>query len=273
MRQILFSIFLCLAMALIAGQQADNDLQAIKEHLTQKKGGRWTWVFYGDSITHGCAHTAGWRNFPEIFEERVRNELGLPYDAIVNTGISGQSSVELVGEKDFEWRVRRFQPNAVLILIGSNDIVRNYTGTIHDFRKRLEQLVEMVRSAGAIPVLQTYTTILYVNDAPTEYLRGYVKRFEEFPAYNEVIRAVAAEKDTILVDHARHWEKEANDFDTLNFWQGETIHPGGKGHQEMAIVIFKAFGAYDSKSKCLTLDAGGEPPPAVRQAAIQRQGR
>jgi len=271
MRLLLFATLLVLAAALFAGPQADAALKAINEHLTQKMGGKWTWVFYGDSITHGCAHTAGWRNFVEIFEERVRYESGLPYDAIINTGISGESSVELVNAKSYDWRVRRFKPNVVLILIGSNDIVRNYTGTIHDFKQRMEQLVELVRADGAIPVLQTYPTILYVNDPPNEYYRGYVKRFEEFPAYNNVIRDVAAEKDTILIDHEKHWLENANDFDTLNFWQGEVIHPGGKGHQEMAIAIFKALGAYAPNSKCLTLPAGGEPPEEVLKAAEQRQ--
>ena len=31
-----------------------------------------TWVFTGDSITHGAKHTAGCRSYPEHFAERVR---------------------------------------------------------------------------------------------------------------------------------------------------------------------------------------------------------
>src|SRR5262245_38050003 len=34
-----------------------------------------TWVFTGDSITHGALHTRGWRSYPEHFAERVRWEL------------------------------------------------------------------------------------------------------------------------------------------------------------------------------------------------------
>ncbi|HEU5326569.1 MAG TPA: hypothetical protein VFU78_00670, partial [Thermomicrobiales bacterium] len=33
------------------------------------------WVFAGDSITHGAAHTIGWRDYTELFGERVRWEL------------------------------------------------------------------------------------------------------------------------------------------------------------------------------------------------------
>ena len=33
------------------------------------------WVFTGDSITHGAAHTIGWRDYTELFDERARWEL------------------------------------------------------------------------------------------------------------------------------------------------------------------------------------------------------
>ena len=30
-----------------------------------------TWIFTGDSITHGAAHTIGWRDYTELFCERA----------------------------------------------------------------------------------------------------------------------------------------------------------------------------------------------------------
>ena len=29
------------------------------------------WLFTGDSITHGALHTIGWRDYTELFSERV----------------------------------------------------------------------------------------------------------------------------------------------------------------------------------------------------------
>jgi hypothetical protein len=40
-----------------------------------------TWLFTGDSITHGALHTMGWRSYPEHFAERVRWELRRMRDA------------------------------------------------------------------------------------------------------------------------------------------------------------------------------------------------
>ena len=47
------------------------------------------WLFAGDSITHGALHTLGWRDFTELFSERVRWELKRTRDFVIKTGISG----------------------------------------------------------------------------------------------------------------------------------------------------------------------------------------
>ena len=49
---------------------AQQDFEKISTHLKTNASAPWTWLFYGDSITHGAAHTHGFRAFPEIFAER-----------------------------------------------------------------------------------------------------------------------------------------------------------------------------------------------------------
>ena len=258
--------------AAFAGPKADADLARIRQHITNPiPGDHWTWVFYGDSVTHGCSHTGGWRNFVEIFEERLRWELHRTLDTVINSGNSGHSSVNLLNDKQYRLQVRRFAPTVVPILVGSNDIVRPNAGTIEDFRSRLEKLVRRVREEDhAIPILQTYNTIKLVENPTTEYLQGYVKRYYEFPNYNRVIRETAEKLDVILIDHSRHWETEAADPDVLDFWLGETIHPGARGHLEMAKVIFKALGMYDPDSRCCRVEAGGKMP--VKKSAPAAPG-
>ena len=48
------------------------------------------WLFYGDSITHGARHTYGFRDYTELFAERVRFELGRRLDVVLNTAVGGQ---------------------------------------------------------------------------------------------------------------------------------------------------------------------------------------
>src|SRR6185369_2185909 len=71
-----------------------------------------TWVFTGDSITHGALFTEGWRSFPEHFAERVRWELRRFHDVVINTGVCGERSGGLLA--NLESRMLRFHPDVAL---------------------------------------------------------------------------------------------------------------------------------------------------------------
>ena len=223
--------------------QAQIDLEKISTHLSSRISASWTWLFYGDSITHGILHTHGFRAFPEIFAERLRWEKNFRYDIVINTGISGQTTVQLLDEKRYDWRVRRFKPDAVFILIGINDIVKLKDSTV--FHDNLLKLVRIVRADGAIPILQTYGNILRVPENA-----NYMYRYEKLPEYNQVIRQIAADESVILVDHEKYWSANAPDERSLKLWMGEAIHPGGKGHLEMAKLIFQTLNIYDPECSC-----------------------
>lgn len=222
--------------------QAEIDFEKITGYLTGSSEPR-TWLFYGDSITHGALHTHGFRAFPEIFAERVRWELRRLYDVVINTAISGQTTVQLLDEKRYDWRVRRFKPDAVFILIGMNDIVK--LKDAEKFRANLVELVRRVRNDGAIPILQSYGTIINVPDN-----EKYLLRYEKLPEFNAAVRQTALEESTIFIDHEKYWQENVKDEETLKLWQGEPIHPGGRGHLEMAKLIFQKFNIFDPESLC-----------------------
>ena len=223
--------------------QAEIDFEKISAHLNTKASEPWTWLFYGDSITHGALHTHGFRAFPEIFAERIRWELRLLYDVVINTAISGQSTVQLLDESRFNWRVSRFAPNVVFILIGMNDIVK--LKSAEKFHANLLELVRRIRSIGAIPVLQTNGKILFVPEN-----EKYIMRYENLPQYNDTVRQVAADESIILIDHDAYWNEFICDEETLKLHLGEAIHPGGSGHLAMAKLIFQTFNIFDPESPC-----------------------
>ena len=217
--------------------------ERVSAHFNIPNSKPWTWVFYGDSITHGAAHTHGWRSFPEIFHERVRWELKQSADIIINTACSGQTAFNLSKEDYFESHVSRFAPDAVLLLIGTNDIVKTEGGA-EGFREYLEKIVAQIVNLDAVPVVQNYPPIGQSTNP------SYVKRFENMPAYNKVIEETAQKYNAIFVDHWSHWCARTNAPRLLDHWLGETIHPGARGHFEMAMTIFKALGIHSDDSPC-----------------------
>ena len=208
------------------------ELQQVKELLKKKEPN--VWLFTGDSITHGAKHTMGYRSYPEIFEERMRWELARTRDWVINTGISSQT-VRLI-LADFEWRVSRFSPSVVSIMIGTNDCAKADT-PVDVFEKELTLFVNKVRDLKAIPILHTPNPIILERAGERKTLPDYVT----------AIRKVAGEQQTILVDNDEYWTDRHKRY--LNHvykqWLNDYLHPNHIGHQQIARLMFKTLEIFD----------------------------
>ncbi|MFO0901475.1 MAG: SGNH/GDSL hydrolase family protein [Pirellulales bacterium] len=201
-----------------------------------------TWILTGDSITHGALHTLGWRSYPEHFAERVRWELRRVKDVVINTGISGNRTGDLLA--DFAWRAGRFQPDVVSIMLGMNDCTAGEAGR-EMFRKNLAALCDRAIESGAIPLLHSPNTI---------YLRNAGGR-SDLPAYARIVQETAADRGVALVDHWQHWQQAKPDQESLLPWlEDKSIHPGVYGHREMAKLMFRVLGIYDEASPTCRLE-------------------
>ena len=201
-----------------------------------------TWVFTGDSITHGALHTLGWRSYPEHFAERVRWELRRMRDIVINTGISGDRTGGLLA--DLDWRALRFQPDVVSVMLGMNDCSAGEAGR-ETFRTNFKTIVEKIQAAGAIPLLNTPNTV-YVKNAGGR---------ADLPAYADIVRQLAADQKLALVDHWTHWQQTKPDQETLLPWlEDQSIHPGVYGHREFAKLIFRELNIHDPASPTCKLE-------------------
>lgn len=222
----------------LAGAQARADVaaafQPVRALLDEKDP--ITWVFTGDSITHGAEHTLGWRSYPEHFAERVRWELRRKRDMVVNSGISGDRLPRLMGELD--WRVMRFRPRLVSLMMGMNDCVEGPDGRAK-FRASLEQFSAALEAERALLLLHTPNLIFYPLAAQRK----------DLPAYVDIIRDFARKRNVALVDHYREWsESRKTEDDQLVLLAGGAIHPNQYGHIYMAQVIFRRLGIFDPAS-------------------------
>ena len=232
-----------LAAGIAAGQPATTNLPPAPPSesldriraLLADKSHPLTWVFTGDSITHGAKHTHGSRTYVEHFAERVRWELGRVQDIVINTGISGDKAESIL--RAFEWRIGRFKPDVVSIMIGMNDCTRGPKKR-EEFRTNLCQLIRRTRALGAVPVLHTQNTI----EPSAAQERG------DLPAYATIVAEVAHDEKAVLVDHWRHWQTACQDPQMLKQWINEPIHPNARGHREFAILTFQVLGIYSTNS-------------------------
>lgn len=190
------------------------------------------WVITGDSITHGLVHTQGGRSYPEHLHELIRGELERVRDVVLNTAISGNRIVDLLG--DWDRRVASWHPDVVTLMIGTNDASDGGPReviTADDYAASLREFVERVRGLGAIPVLQTPPAI-DTRNAPER------ARIGEFA---DAVRHVAASEDVILVDqYARFADIGAGGIP----WglMNDPFHPNTEGHAALALELAHVIG-------------------------------
>lgn len=211
-----------------------GDLEKIKALLTQKTPN--IWLFTGDSITHGAKHTHGYRSYPEVFQERIRWELGRVRDIVINSGISGNTAAQIAD--DFDWRIRQFNPTVVSLMIGTNDCARKGM-TPQEFKGNVAKLIGMIRATGAVPVLHTPNPIII----PTSPER------KTLPDYIPVLRALSMEEKVILVDNYQYWEnsmEEQSQRKIFKKWLNDRLHPNQTGHQEIARLMFRKLEIFDA---------------------------
>jgi acyl-CoA thioesterase I len=227
-------------MDFTADEYARRDGDRLREILS---GPPVTWVFLGDSITQGVAHTHGYRGYVEHFAERIRGELGRLGDAVINSGVSGATTEDLLPE--FHWRAGRFAPDVVIAMFGTNDLGAGEDG-VRAFRFRLDQIVQRSRDVGATVVLQTPPPVEAEGDRSPELAASYA----------ESVRQVGGDLGVLVVDHAATWSEAAARGGTQiapDGWLDDAFHPGARGHHELALTLFAALGIADRASEVCTL--------------------
>lgn len=210
-----------------------SDLEKIAFLLTQQKPAKW--LFTGDSITAGVEHTHGMRSYPEIFEEHIRWEMKRPRDIIINSAISGNTTVDILN--DLIWRIEQFRPEIVSVMIGTNDCSRQKV-TPQIFQQNLESLMEKIRTLGAIPILQTPNPIITDLAPERAQLDDYVK----------IIQKAAVEKEIILVDNYAYWKEKIKQWSQASVfrqWLNDPLHPNGEGHKQIARLMFKKLSIFN----------------------------
>ncbi len=209
---------------LIARNAAMPEAKQLSNMLAGKKP--LLWLFLGDSITHGAAHTRGSRDYVDHCEEVIRWELRKPQrirDLVVNAGISGDTIARYFAEE--KMRILPDDPHVVFINFGVNDVRSKVSE--EKFMDDLRTLVKQVRRERAIPILQVPSPV-----------KGMKARDWLF---RDKICELADELDCLLVDHPLYWQEYSKADAYIPAWMNDALHPNMYGHRAMAQAIVKAL--------------------------------
>jgi len=181
------------------------------------------WLFTGDSITHGAEHTGDARSYPQLFEEWLRYDAGRSHDYVVNTGISGNFADDVLAE--YAERIARFKPDAVAVMLGTNDATRGIPG-LDKYRTALAGIVGRATHDGARAIVLTPPAVTADATTRTPYIAEYAR----------AAREVARECKATLVDIYADWMDRGEGVAPAR-WMNDAIHPNARGHREIARVL------------------------------------
>jgi acyl-CoA thioesterase I len=211
-----------------------------------------TWLFAGDSITQGAVHTRGWRDYTQLFKERL-GELSRNEDVVINTAVGGWTLDAFVDR--FDERVSRFRPDALLLMFGTND--SGAGGGIERFVANYEKVLAVARERGLRTIVQTalplfpadadrYAAAAYVDPAVRP---GKVQRLKARQAnisdFATAATRVAELAGVPAIDHWAAWQRVAP---TLGQLTDGALHPNEYGHRLIARTIYDAMGIADESS-------------------------
>jgi lysophospholipase L1-like esterase len=175
----------------------------------------------------------------DCFELALRQKYGRIHTCI-NTGVSGNTSRDLL--ERFENDAAFYKPQLVFITIGGNDCNPEKNLDILEFRKNLQELHRRFTAMNCGVIFQTY----YSPD-PDDC---EAERLKQFYAYTDVVRKIAAETNSELVDHLVRWERLRIKYnDIYKNLMRDGFHVKPNGNKVIGVDIARRFGIDFSKSE------------------------
>lgn len=213
----------------------DAKQQTIADLVESKGSDSLTWLFMGDSITHGAAHTYGYDSVSQTFDKYL-DLIGRPQDVVVNTAVSSATTKSTLA--GIQYRLNQYQPDVVSIMLGTNDSVSGQSISVDTYKTNLESIISSVKekNANAVIILRSPTG----NKVSGRPVSGYCEKMKE----------IALEQNLIYIDQ---YTEMQNAFDTYT-WALSTdsilasrdkLHPGAVTQLAMAKQFIKAAGLWN----------------------------
>jgi lysophospholipase L1-like esterase len=166
----------------------------------------------------------------DCFELALHQRYGAKAHCI-NTGIGGNTTRDLLDR--FETDAAFYQPHAAFVTIGGNDCKPEEGLTPEVFKANLLELWQRFNQLGTHVIFQTYYAVMS-DGSP---------RYQNFYQNMDVVREVAAETDSSLIDHLARWEplrlQRPELYEPL---MDDAFHVNTRGNCVMGLDMARCFG-------------------------------
>ena len=225
-------------------------LNNVQQKIVEKASGEdpLTWVFLGDSITHGLVHTKGYDSTAQTFEKYLKEDLQREDDVVINTGVSSTETVWVL--ENLYQRAEKYKPDVVFIMLGTNDVYSNVnqfhvvdgTGIVITkewYCRNMKEIVRRLRIANPDVSIVVRAPSPVNRESRNIYLDqgGYLDALEEM---------IREDGDILYVDQYREWDKELRTFPYMwnanYYFSDSTLHPGAAGQLKMTQMVIDACG-------------------------------
>ena len=196
-------------------------------------------VFIGDSITDAGRLEAAYRPFGYGYVHFVAYSLLAKYTeynlSITNTGISGDTIRDL----DYRWErdCLNHKPDILSVLIGVNDVFRQYTGgrdtavLLDEYQLTYERLLSLVREKSNCRLI-LLEPFMFCGDKTDPAYKSLLQ-------YIHAVRALAEEFDAVLVPLQELIDEKIKTIPPEKF-SDDTVHPYVWAHAWIAQQWFEA---------------------------------
>lgn len=188
-----------------------------------------TWMFMGDSITHGAEWTYDHDSITQLFEKYLKEDLERTDDIVINTAVSSATTGETLD--NIARRLETYHPDIVSVMLGTNDS-NSSSISVEQYKQNMKVILEKIRAVNpeALIIIRTPTPTSSTNHK-NNLEAGYLAACKQ----------VADEDGNVLyIDQYTQWDIELDTFPYLygaSYHYGNNLHPGVAGH----LILAKQF--------------------------------
>ena len=188
-------------------------------------------VAFGASNTQRYLPGTHWFDFVEM---GFKNKFGGGCGHFINSGIGGNTTIDLLGRFDRE--LAFYKPNLVIMTIGGNDCNPVNNIDAEKFRRNLILLCNKIKALGCDVLIQTYYACDLEMISPRE-------RGELMVEYMQIVREVALSEDLMLNDNDIRWARlRDDDIAAYRLLMLNSMHVNDLGNQLIGLDLMRALG-------------------------------